>query len=96
MDGVSLRFPRDAVGAISLISEASCMAAQGEKCLLWLNWTIKQGSSTLLTVMFGMITAGFATYAALFVCQYGERQGLSRVVKGSGYHRTQYQQPESP
>lgn len=53
MDGVSLIFPRDVVGAISLISEGSCIAAQGEKCLLWLNWTTKQRSSTLLTVMFG-------------------------------------------
>lgn len=53
MDGVSLRFPRDIVGAISLIFEGSCTAAQGEKHLFCLNWTIKQGSSALLTVMFG-------------------------------------------
>lgn len=53
MDGVSLRFPRDAMGAISLISEGPCAAAWGEKRLLWLNWTMKQRSLALLTVIFG-------------------------------------------
>lgn len=53
MDGVSLIFPRDIVGAISLISEGSCTAGHREKCLLWLKRTIKQRSSALLTVMFG-------------------------------------------
>lgn len=43
MDGVSLRFPRDIMGAISLIFEASRTGARGEKCFLWLTGQSSEG-----------------------------------------------------
>lgn len=44
IDGcVSLRFPRDVRGAVSLIFEASSTGARGEKCFLWLTGQPSKG-----------------------------------------------------
>lgn len=80
MDGVSLRFPRDVVGAISLISEA----AQGEKRLLWLKRTIKQGSSALSTVMFGHDHCRLCNLCSTLCVLVWRKIGTQPCCKGQG------------